>query len=105
MTIIKRSGVEVLFDPKKIANAVTKANQSVNEVNRMSESQIEEITTAVTKICEGMGRATSVEEVRTLWSVKSWLRVLLMWRKIILPIATHAPLSGSLTPPMRKSSV
>lgn len=66
MTIIKRSGVEVLFDPKKIANAVTKANQSVSEVNRMDESQIEEIATAVTKICEGMGRATSVEEVQDL---------------------------------------
>ena len=66
MTIIKRSGVEVLFDPKKISNAVTKANQSVSEVNRMSELQIEEITTAVTKICEGMGRATSVEEVQDL---------------------------------------
>ena len=66
MTIIKRSGVEVLFDPKKIANAVTKANQSVSEVNQMSESQIEEIATAVTKICEGMGRATSVEEVQDL---------------------------------------
>lgn len=66
MTIIKRSGVEVLFDPQKISNAVTKANQSVSEVNRMSESQIEEITTAVTKICEGMGRATSVEEVQDL---------------------------------------
>ena len=66
MTIIKRSGVEVLFDPQKISNAVTKANQSVSEVNRMSESQIEEIATAVTKICEGMGRATSVEEVQDL---------------------------------------
>lgn len=66
MTIIKRSGVEVLFDPKKIANAVTKANQSVSEVNRMNESQIEEITTVVSKICEGMGRAASVEEVQDL---------------------------------------
>lgn len=66
MTIIKRSGVEVDFDSRKIANAVSKANQSVDDINRMTNEQIEEITSAVTTICKNMGRAASVEEVQDL---------------------------------------
>ena len=66
MTIIKRSGVEVEFDTQKIENAVSKANQSVSEANRMTKAQIKEIAGAVTKIYEGMGRAASVEEVQDL---------------------------------------
>lgn len=66
MTIIKRSGVEVEFDPQKIANAVSKANQSVSDINRMTNEQIEEIASAVTAICKTMGRAASVEEVQDL---------------------------------------
>ena len=66
MTIIKRSGVEVEFDPQKIVNAVSKANQSVSDINRMTNEQIEEIASAVTAICKNMGRAASVEEVQDL---------------------------------------
>ena len=66
MTIIKRSGVEVLFDPQKISDAVAKANQSVSEVIRLTDAQIEEITNTVIKVCEEMGRAASVEEVQDL---------------------------------------
>lgn len=66
MTIIKRSGVEVEFDPQKIVNAVSKANQSVSDINRMTNEQIEKIASAVTAICKNMGRATSVEEVQDL---------------------------------------
>ena len=66
MTIIKRSGVEVEFDPQKIVNAVSKANQSVNDINRMNDEQIEKIASAVTAICKNMGRAASVEEVQDL---------------------------------------
>ena len=66
MTIIKRSGVEVEFDPQKIVNAVSKANQSVSDINRMNDEQIEKIASAVTAICKNMGRAASVEEVQDL---------------------------------------
>lgn len=40
MTIIKRNGTEVVFESEKIANAVTKANNSVPEVCRMTAAQI-----------------------------------------------------------------
>ena len=41
MKIIKRSGKEVLFDISKIINAITKANESVEDENeRLSTGQI-----------------------------------------------------------------
>jgi len=66
MTIIKRNGTEVVFEAEKIANAVTKANNSVPEVCRMTAAQIQEITEAVTKTCESMGHAPAVEEIQDL---------------------------------------
>ena len=66
MTIIKRNGMEVIFEPVKIANAVTKANNSVGENGRMTAEQIQEITDSVTRTCESMGRALSVEEIQDL---------------------------------------
>ena len=66
MTIIKRNGTEVVFEAEKIANAVTKANNSVSESCRMTAAQIQEITEAVTKTCESMGHAPAVEEIQDL---------------------------------------
>ena len=66
MTIIKRNGTEVVFEAQKIANAVTKANNSVSESCRMTAAQIQEITEAVTKTCEAMSHAPSVEEIQDL---------------------------------------
>ena len=66
MTIIKRNGTEVVFESEKIANAVTKANNSVSESCRMTAAQIQEITEAVTKTCENMGHAPVVEEIQDL---------------------------------------
>lgn len=64
MTIIKRNGTEVTFEPQKIENAITKANNSVHEARRMTAEQIQQITNTVTKACEHMGRAPTVEEVQ-----------------------------------------
>ena len=66
MKIIKRSGMEVEFDRSKINNAVKKANNSVVLQDQMSDEQIEEIAKNVEIICEGMGRALSVEEIQDL---------------------------------------
>ena len=48
MNIIKRSGQEVPFDREKIAEAVRKANRTVEEGERLTEDQIERITDYVT---------------------------------------------------------
>ena len=66
MKIIKRSGMEVEFDRSKISNAVKKANNSVVIQDQMTDEQIEEIAKNVEIICEGMGRALSVEEIQDL---------------------------------------
>ena len=45
MKIIKRSGVEVNFDLKKIIAAIRKANNSVKEEDRLTEEEIETLKT------------------------------------------------------------
>ncbi|MBQ8568255.1 MAG: anaerobic ribonucleoside-triphosphate reductase [Oscillospiraceae bacterium] len=66
MTIIKRSGSEETFDIRKIHNAVAKANNSVKEMERLSEEQITDICSNVEKICSDMGRAAGVEEIQDM---------------------------------------
>lgn len=66
MTIIKRNGTEVVFEAQKIANAVTKANDSVGENSRLTDKQIQEITNSVTETCKSMGHAPAVEEIQDL---------------------------------------
>ena len=66
MKIIKRSGVEVNFDLKKIIAAIKKANSSVKEEDRLTEEEIDEIASVVADHCEEMRRAPSVEEIQDM---------------------------------------
>ena len=66
MNIIKRNGTEVVFEAQKIANAVTKANNSVGENSRLTAEQIQKITDSVTETCKSMGHAPAVEEIQDL---------------------------------------
>lgn len=66
MNIIKRSGKEELFDKNKIHNAISNANNSVEENERIPEDEINTITNEVTKKCENLGRAPEVEEIQDL---------------------------------------
>ena len=66
MKVIKRNGSEVEFDRAKIQTAITKANASVEEHQRMDESSIDSITDLVTKNCEVMNRECSVEEIQDM---------------------------------------
>ncbi len=66
MRIIKRNGVEMEFDIKKIENAISKANMSVEETARMTPLQIKRISESVELDCENMGRSPSVEEIQDL---------------------------------------
>ncbi len=66
MTVIKRNGTEVPFDIAKITEAVRKANETVEESNRMTPTQIERIAECVELSCMKMGRAPSVEEIQDL---------------------------------------
>lgn len=67
MKVIKRNGQEVIFNPEKIKIAVSKANNSVDELSkRLREDQIDKIVSNVTSECENMGRAVGVEEIQDM---------------------------------------
>ena len=66
MKIIKRNGAEVAFDKTKIYSAVSKANEAVEPIHRITDGDINRITDSVTEKCEALGRATSVEEIQDM---------------------------------------
>ena len=66
MKIIKRNGNEVDFDKKKIASAITKANNSVAEEARLTPLQVERVTDSVVLKCEALGHTPAVEEVQDM---------------------------------------
>ncbi len=66
MKIIKRNGSEEIFDITKIIVAVTKANDSVEEVDRMTPVQIQRIAESVELQCQKIGRAPTVEEIQDM---------------------------------------
>lgn len=65
--IIKRSGERVLFDESKIFNAISKANREVTVLEkRMSNLDIQNATSAVSKKILEMQRDATVEEIQDL---------------------------------------
>ena len=66
MKVIKRNGSEVVFDISKIITAITKANNAVDEAERMTPMQIQRIAEAVELNCIRMNRAPGVEEIQDL---------------------------------------
>ena len=66
MKIIKRNGAEVAFDIQKIERAITKANNSVTEADRMTPVQIGRIAESVELQCQKMNRAPTVEEIQDM---------------------------------------
>ena len=66
MKIIKRNGSEMPFDITKIIAAITKANDVVEDAERMTPVQIRRIAESVELQCEKLGRSPSVEEIQDL---------------------------------------
>ena len=66
MKIIKRNGSEAIFEPEKIENAIAKANLATEGKPELIPEQIHAISAIITKHCEGIGRALSVEEIQEL---------------------------------------
>ena len=64
MKIIKRNGSEETFDVNKIVTAITKANDTVEDSEKMTPLQIGRIADRVVLECEKLDRAPSVEEVQ-----------------------------------------
>jgi len=66
MKIIKRNGSEVVFDITKIIMAISKANDTVEEADRMTPVQIQRIAQSVELQCQKMNRAPTVEEIQDM---------------------------------------
>ncbi|MBO5312721.1 MAG: anaerobic ribonucleoside-triphosphate reductase [Clostridia bacterium] len=66
MKIIKRSGEEKIFDLNKIVVAIHKANDSVAEAERMSDTQIKLIAENIEKRCAKVTRSMGVEEIQDM---------------------------------------
>ena len=66
MKIIKRSAAEVVFDLDKIINAIKKANDTVREEDKLTESEIDAIAEVVADHCEEMKYSPNVEEIQDM---------------------------------------
>ena len=66
MKIIKRSGVEAVFDIEKITEAIRKANGEVVENERLTEEQILELSNNVHKQCKKAKHSLGVEDIQNL---------------------------------------
>ena len=66
MKIIKRNGSEAVFDITKIIAAVTKANNVVEESQRLTNHQIIDLADKVQATCLGRGHAMNVEEIQDI---------------------------------------
>ena len=66
MKLIKRNGSEEIFNREKIAAAIIKANEAVEEDEQITVGKINKISATVEARCEKLGRAVSVEEVQDM---------------------------------------
>ena len=70
MNIIKRSGEEKTFDRGKIANAIRKANDTVEAADKLTEARIEKIAEQIEAFAAAHDRALAVEEVQDIVETK-----------------------------------
>ena len=66
MKVIKRNGSEVEFNPRKITDAISAANNEVDEKDRLSKMELNGITSSVIGHCYEYGRAVNVEEIQEI---------------------------------------
>ena len=66
MKVIKRNGSEVIFDITKIIIAITKANESAEEADRLTPVQIRRLAESVELQCQALDRAATVEEIQDM---------------------------------------
>ncbi len=66
MKLIKRNGSEEIFNREKIAAAIIKANDAIEEDERITVGKIRQISATVETRCERLDRAVSVEEVQDM---------------------------------------
>ena len=66
VNVIKRNGQEVGFDIKKIINAITKANNEVDDVHQMNPYQIRAVADTIAKNISSLPHAINVEDIQDM---------------------------------------
>ena len=64
--VIKRNGVEVIFDKAKIINAVEKANEEVSKLHRLSHYQITALADMIATRALESSHAVNVEDIQDM---------------------------------------
>ena len=64
--VIKRNGVEVIFDKAKIINAVEKANEEVSKLHRLSHYQITALVDMIATRALESSHAVNVEDIQDM---------------------------------------
>ncbi len=64
--VIKRNGEEVAFDLTKIVNAVSAANQGVDNIHKMNEYQIRAIAEDIANQVKHISHAVNVEDIQDM---------------------------------------
>lgn len=64
--VIKRNGEEVAFDVDKIVNAVSAANEGVDNIHKMNPYQIRAVGDDIAKQVEAMKHAVNVEDIQDM---------------------------------------
>lgn len=64
--VIKRNGIEVAFDIFKIINAITAANNEVDNIHKMNEYQIRAIADDIARQVQQTGHAVNVEDIQDM---------------------------------------
>lgn len=66
MNVIKRNGEEVVFDPRKILNAINAVNKDVSSVNAVDSTAVWRIANEVVERCVKFNRAVDVEDIQDI---------------------------------------
>ena len=70
MNIIKRDGSQDVFDAVKIATAIRKANETVDDADKLTEARIDRIAAQIEQFAASHDRALGVEEIQDLVETK-----------------------------------
>lgn len=64
--VIKRNGMEVVFNIDKIINAIDKANREVDDIHRMNRAQIVAVAETIAKKVAASYHAVNVEDIQNM---------------------------------------
>ena len=74
--VIKRNGVEVIFDKAKIINAVEKANEEVPKLHRLSHYQITALADMIATRALESSHAVNVEDIQDMVETEKYLKLI-----------------------------